>query len=119
MQNFRDLKVWHKAHAVVLAVYRATEFFPTDERYGITSQTRRAATSVPANIAEGCGRSTSADLARFLDVAFGSASELEYLLLLALDLGLLDSAAHDAMLGEVQEVKRMLTALIGRVRADS
>jgi four helix bundle protein len=116
MQDFRDLKVWSKAHAVVLAVYSASEPFPAVERYGITNQMRRAALSIPSNIAEGCGRSTSADFARFLDIAFGSASELEYLLLVARDLGLLASAAHDPILADLKEVKRMLAALIGRIR---
>lgn len=78
MQNFRDLKVWGKAHAATLLIYRATDGFPSTERYGLTSQMRRAAASIPANIAEGCGRASDADFARFLQIAFGSASELEY-----------------------------------------
>ncbi len=119
MQNFRDLKVWRKAHDVALSVYKMSDGFPSAERYGITSQMRRAAFSVPSNIAEGCGRSSGADFARFLDIAFGSASELEYLLLLAVDLGILEPAVYDAILAELQEVKRMLTALIGRVRSDT
>jgi four helix bundle protein len=119
MQNFRDLKVWGRAHDVALSIYKASESFPTAERYGITSQIRRAAFSVPSNIAEGCGRSSGPDFARFLDIAFGSASELEYLLLLAADLDILDSATHGAILADLQEVKRMLSALIGRVRAEN
>ena len=119
MQNFRDLKVWNKAHAVALAAYTATERFPASERYGLTSQIRRAATSIAANIAEGCGRSSDADFARFLHVAMGSASELEYLLLLARDLRLIADNAYDAVLTDVQEVKRMLSALIARLKADS
>jgi four helix bundle protein len=119
MQNFRDLKVWNKAHAVTLAVYGATERFPSSERYGLTAQMRRAAASVPANIAEGSVRSTDADFARFLQVALGSASELEYFAPLAHDLELLGQADYESMLADIQEVKRMLTAFIARLRADS
>lgn len=98
MQNFRDLKVWSKAHAVALAVYKLTEPFPASELYGITSQMRRAATSIPSNIAEGCGRSSNTDLARFLHIAFASASELEYFLLLARDLDFVATGPHDILL---------------------
>jgi four helix bundle protein len=118
MQNFRDLKVWSKAHAVALHVYSITEKFPATERFGITSQMRRAATSVPANIAEGCVRSSDADFARFLHVALGSASEVEYFALLARDLKLLPGTAYERVLSDIQEVKRMLTALIARLKAD-
>jgi four helix bundle protein len=72
MQSFRDLKVWEKAHRLTLAIYQETKPFPADERYGIVSQMRRAAASVPANIAEGCVRSSDADFARFLHTALGS-----------------------------------------------
>jgi four helix bundle protein len=116
MQNFRDLKVWNKAHAVTLAVYAATEAFPAAERFGLTSQTRRAASSVPANIAEGCGRSSNADLARFLHIPLGSASELDYFLLLARDLKFLDPSTHEELHASVIETKRMLGGLIGRVK---
>jgi four helix bundle protein len=116
MQNFRDLKVWNKAHAVALSIYRCTEAFPASELYGITTQMRRAAASIPSNIAEGCGRSSNADLARFLHIAFGSASELEYFLLLARDLGFVQAGPHDTLLADVEEVKRMLSSLIGRVK---
>lgn len=119
MQNFRDLKVWSKAHAVTLAIYEITEVFPAEERYGLRSQMRRAAASVPTNIAEGCVRSSKADFARFLHVAIGSASELEYLILLARDLGMLPTAKHDSLTTDVQEVKRMLTGLIARTRTAS
>ena len=119
MQNFRDLKVWSKAHAVTLAIYEITEVFPAEERYGLKSQMRRAAASVPTNIAEGCVRSSKADFGRFLHVAIGSASELEYLILLARDLGMLPAAKHDSLTTDVQEVKRMLTGLIARTRTAS
>jgi four helix bundle protein len=119
MQNFRDLKVWEKAHAMTLRVYAVTRGFPIEERYGLTSQMRRAASSVPANIAEGCVRSSDRDFARFLHTAMGSASELEYFALLARDLEFVDGAGYESLATALQEVKRMLTALIGRVRADS
>jgi four helix bundle protein len=118
MQNFRDLKVWGKAHGVTLDVYAATERFPPSERYGLTMQMRRATASVPANIAEGCVRGSDADFARFLQVALGSASELEYFALLARDLKLLPDADHERVLADIQEVKRMLTAFIARLRAN-
>jgi len=118
MQNFRDLKVWQKAHALVLAVYAATADFPAAERFGLTSQMRRAAASISANIAEGCVRSTDRDFANFLHTAMGSASEVEYFVLLARDLKLLDGSTHDALTADLEEIKRMLTGLIARLRAD-
>jgi four helix bundle protein len=92
MQDFRKLKVWGKVHAVTLHVYRCTAVFPRNEMFGLTSQMRRAAASMGANVAEGCGRDGDPELARFLQIAMGSASELEYHLLLARDLQLLDCA---------------------------
>lgn len=92
MRDFRELKVWEKAHCLTLAVYRATTAFPRDEVYGLTSQIRRSCASIPANIAEGCGREGDAELARFLQIAMGSASELEYHLLLTRDLDFLNSS---------------------------
>lgn len=118
MQDFRKLKVWQKAHAVTLAIYSATQSFPTAERYGITSQMRRAGSSIAANIAEGCGRSSDADFARFLHHAMGSASELEYFLILATDLKHLKAEVHEHLSADTQEVKRMLAALIGKLKAD-
>jgi four helix bundle protein len=90
MRSFHDLLVWQEAHQVTLAVYKATAEFPRDELYGLTSQIRRAVSSISANIAEGCGRATDADFARFCQIAMGSSSELEYHLLLCLDLGFID-----------------------------
>lgn len=118
MKNFRDIKAWEKAHALAVKVYAATESFPKEERYGVTSQIRRATTSIPTNIAEGCGRDSDADFARFLQIALGSASEVEYLLLLCRDLGLLDTASHAELHEAVVEVKRMLSAFTRRLRTD-
>jgi four helix bundle protein len=116
VQDFRKLAVWQRSHQLALDVYARTASFPKEELYGLTSQLRRASTSVPANIAEGCGRGGGADLARFLEIAMGSASELEYHLLLARDLAMLPNEEYDALHGGAVEVKRMLTGLIGRVR---
>jgi four helix bundle protein len=118
MQNYRELKVWVKAHAVALMTYRLTADFPTDERFGIISQMRRAATSIPANIAEGTGRSSNPDFARFLHHSMGSARELEYFGLLSRDLGYLDAAGHAQFAEEIEELRRMLSGLISRVSAN-
>jgi len=112
LRAFRDLKVWRKAHALTLAVYKATVAFPKEEMYGLTSQIRRSCESIPANIAEGCGRAGGSELARFLQIAMGSASELEYHLLLAHDLHLLNGTEYGRLEQDVTEVKRMLAAFI-------
>ncbi len=97
-RDFRKVKAWERAHALTLQVYRATSSFPCDERFGLVSQMRRACASIPTNVAEGCGRSTNNELARFIDIATGSASEVEYQLFLAKDLGYLpeDVTVHCA-----------------------
>jgi four helix bundle protein len=118
VKAFRDLKVWEKAHQLTLQVYKATAPFPKEEMYGLTSQIRRAAASIPANIAEGCGRSSDAELGRFLQIAMGSASELEYHLLLARDLLLLAEKDYGQLNLEVTEVKRMLASFIQKLNAD-
>ena len=91
MRDFRKIKAWEKAHELTLAIYAATLSFPKDELYGLTSQMRRSASSIPTNIAEGCGRDSEADFARFLQIAIGSTTELEYQILLSRDLKLIDS----------------------------
>ena len=116
MQDFRKLDVWREAHRCVLSVYAVTKSFPADERFALVSQMRRSAASVPTNIAEGCGRQTSKDFARFLDIAAGSASELEYQLLLARDLGYLSPEAHPDLENQTRRVRRMLAGLIRSVR---
>jgi four helix bundle protein len=110
--GFRDLKVWTKAQARALAVYQSPRAFPSEEFYGLTSQIRRSAVSISANIAEGCGRGGPNDFARFLQIGIGSASELEYHLLLAADLGLLDRPTQDVLQVSVIEVKHMLSGFI-------
>ena len=116
MRDFKTLKVWERAHHLTLAVYQATATFPKDEQYGLTSQLRRSAASVPANIAEGCGRDGETELARFLQIAMGSASELEYHLLLAYDLKLLTDSDEKALATDVVAVKRMLATFIRTLR---
>jgi four helix bundle protein len=116
VKDFRDLKVWEKSHELTLQVYKLTRCFPREEMYGLSSQLRRAAMSIPANIAEGCGRGTDADFGRFLQYAMGSSSEVEYELLLAHDLEYLDSGTYAPVNQLVIEVKRMLTSLLQTVR---
>ncbi len=118
MKDFRKLDVWAKAHQLALAVYQATATFPKEELYGLTSQIRRASVSIPANIAEGCGRGSDTELARFLQIAMGSASELEYHLLLARDLTFLNASTYESLANNVIEVKRMLTSLIQKLKAE-
>ena len=112
------LNVWKKGHKLTLAVYKATASFPREELYGLTSQIRRSCSSIPANIAEGCGRNGDAELARFLSISMGSASELEYHLLLARDLNFLETTEYRELTEEVTEVKRMLTSFIKKLKAD-
>lgn len=119
MKDFKELEVWVKAHQLTLAVYKVTQTFPRDELYGLTRQIRRSCASIPANIAEGCGRSGNAELSRFLQIAMGSASELEYHILLARDLSLLNSLAYDRLASDVTEVKRMLASFIKKLKAES
>jgi four helix bundle protein len=119
MQRFKNLKVWEKAHVLTLDVYQSSKSFPRDEIYGLTSQMRRASASIGANIAEGACRRGDTDFARFLQMAAGSASELEYHLLLARDLSLLKAPDYERLSGRAVEVKRMLASLMQRLRAES
>ena len=116
MQDFRNLKVWEKAHGLTLMVYRATTGFPKSEMYGLASQMRSSSASIATNIAEGCGRGSHPDFARFLQMAMGSVSETDYQLLLAHDLGYLGQEDYSRMNGQVIEIKRMLSTLILKIR---
>ena len=118
MKNFRDLQIWNRSHGLTLEIYRLTQGFPQTETYGLVSQMRRSASSIPTNIAEGCGRSTDRDFARFLDNSMGSASELEYQLILARDLKYITQEAFDGTISELTEIKRMLNAFTQRLRAN-
>jgi four helix bundle protein len=112
LRNFRELTVWEKTHELVLEVYRVSKVFPSDERYGLTVQLRRAVVSVASNIAEGCGRGSDKDFSRFLGIAAGSASEAEYQLLLARDLGYLLDDDYRHLNSKINEVKRILNSFI-------
>jgi four helix bundle protein len=115
MKDCRDFKVWERAHAVTLDIYRVTMRFPREELYGLTSQMRRCSASIGANIAEGCGKRSNAEFQRFLQIASGSASELDYHLLLARDLKLLIDTDYDRVVRELSVMRRMLTALLRKV----
>lgn len=115
MQDFHKLLVWQKAHRTALTVYAKTATLPRQEMFGLQAQMRRSAVSVPANIAEGCGRGGRIEFRRFLKLAMGSASELEYQLLLVRDLGWMQQASYDSLREDIQEVKRMLAGLVGRL----
>lgn len=116
VQDFRELMVWRKAHELTLAVYEATQGFPSFELFGLTRQMRRAAGSIGANIAEGAGRDSGLDFGRFLQMAVGSASELEYHTILARDLHYLQEDLAETIIADAQEVRRMLSSLIQKVR---
>jgi four helix bundle protein len=116
MQDFRNLDVWKRSHELTLAVYRATKLFPDDERYGLISQLRRATSSIPANLAEGCGRGTDPDFGRFVQNAMGSASEVEYEILLAKDLQYLKPDSYTHLSDEITGIKRMLASLLRKIQ---
>ena len=113
------MKVWEKAHALTLEVYKAVEGFPRQELYSFTNQIQRAAVSVPANIAEGCGKSGDAEFGRYLKIAMGSSSELEYLLLLAHDLNYLNGETYKGLSGNLVETRKMLNSLIQKLKSNS
>jgi four helix bundle protein len=119
LQSFKNLRVWEKAHRLTLDVYRSTKSFPREEIYGSTSQMRRSSSSIGANIAEGSCRKGDNDFARFLPMAMGSASELEYHILLAHDLEVLKTLDYERLSAEAVEVKRMLASLLQKLRAES
>jgi len=116
VEDFKDLVVWTKAHHLTLAVYKQARTFPKEEMYGLTSQVRRASASIGANIAEGCGRRSDAEMKRFLQIARGSANELECHLLLAKDLQFLGSDEFRSLEEKILEVQRMLASLVQRLQ---
>ena len=118
MKDFRDLRVWEKSHHLTLDVSRVTSRFPREELYGLTSQIRRCSASIGANIAEGCGKRGNNEFQRFLQIASGSASELDYHLLLARDLSFLEDADYKRLTRTLLELRKMLTSLLQKVDAD-
>lgn len=119
MRNFKNLFVWKKSHQLVLSIYKSTTGFPKDEIYSLVSQMRRSASSIPSNIAEGCGRQTQSQFAYFLNISMGSASELEYLILLAKDLHYISDTVYSQQTKNVEEIKRMLTSLHQKISTES
>jgi len=116
MQNYKDLKVWAKAHQLTLKVYMLSKRFPKEELYSLTNQLRRSMSAIPANIAEGCGKNSQKDLGNYLNIALGSANEAEYFLLLSRDLEYLTVDEHDVLHDNINEIKAMLISLISKVR---
>jgi four helix bundle protein len=119
MKNYKDLIVWQKAHALVLYIYKQTLDFPKTEQFNLTSQIRRAAISIPTNLAEGCGKYSQVDFANYLQVALGSANEVEYLSLLAHEIGYLKNDPYQKLDSQVNEVRAMLISLVTKVRRDA
>ena len=117
MQNYKDLKVWEKAHLFTLKVYESTKAFPKEEIYSLTNQLRRSASSIPANIAEDCGKNSKNDFAHYLNIALGSTNESEYYLILSKDLKYLEEDLFQILFNLINEVKGMLIALINKVRS--
>lgn len=116
MKDFRSLTVWEKSHQITLSIYKLTHSFPKEEIYDLTSQIRRSSSSISINIAEGCGRGSDADFARFLQISLGSASETEYLILLSYELNYLQKLDYENLLEQIQQIKKMLTSLILKIR---
>jgi four helix bundle protein len=118
MKDFRNLKVWEKVHSLTLAVYESSSRFPRQELFGLTSQMRRCSASIGANIAEGCGKRGNNEFQRYLQIASGSASELDYHFLLARDLGFLEEMDYRRLAGELLQLRKMLTSLLQKVQSE-
>lgn len=118
MKDFRNLKVWERAHELTLDVYRSTSQFPREEVYGLTSQMRRCCASIGANIAEGCGKRGNNEFQRFLQIASGSASELDYHILLARDLAFIGHEDYARLEGQLSILRKMLTSLLQKVDSE-
>ena len=115
MKDFKELTVWKKSHDYVLEIYKTTHTFPKEEMYGLVSQIRRSAVSISANIAEGCGRNSDAELRRFLVIAYGSASENDYLLFLSKELNYIDSDSYKVIYEKLNGIRRMLNSFIQKL----
>ncbi len=119
MQDFKNLKVWEKAHLFVIKIYKITSNFPKEELYNLVSQTRRAAVSIPTNIAEGCGKNSSIELARYCQISMGSTTELEYLLLLSNELKYISDEDYKKFYDELIEIKKMLSSFLQKLRKEN
>lgn len=119
MKDFRNLKVWEMAHQLTLTIYMLTKEFPKDEKYGLINQMRRSSSSIPTNIAEGCGRDSQMEFTRFLILAMGSASELEYQLILSHDLHYLNDQSYFNLSSQLNELRRMLNSHIQKIKRDN
>jgi len=115
MKDFREMQVWHKGHKLALEIYKLTAKFPKEESYGLSSQIRRAAVSIPTNIAEGCGRGSTKELKHFLRISMGSASEVEYQILLSYELRYMNRKMYDNLNSDIQEIKKMLSSYIVKI----
>jgi len=117
MKDFREMQVWRKGHKLALEIYKLTAKFPKEENYGLSSQIRRAAVSIPTNVAEGCGRGSTKELKHFLRISMGSASEVEYQILLSYELRYMDRKTYDNLNSDIQEIKKMLSSYIVKIRS--
>jgi len=115
MKDYKNFTVWQKSHQLTLDVYKVLKDFPKDEIFGLISQMKRSSSSIPTNIAEGCGRNTDKDFARFLIIAFGSANELENQFILSKDLKFIDLETSEKLLFQIEEIKKMLNSLISKL----
>lgn len=118
MGDYKKLAVWEKTHQLTLAIYKVTADFPKEELYGLVSQIRRAAASIPTNIVEGSGRGTDGELVRFLRIAMGSAQEVEYQLLLSYDLHFINESQYTELNTQIAEIQRMLSGLMRNLKAN-
>lgn len=116
MRDYKKYLVWQKSHQLTLEIYKVTRSFPKEEMFALTSQMKRSSSSIPTNIAEGCGRSSDKDFCRFLYISYGSANELEYQIILSIDLQFLNSEDGENLLRQIEEIKKMLNGLIMKVR---
>ena len=119
MRDFHNLLIWKRSHQLTLDIYMLSQSFPKDELFGLTSQVRRAASSIATNIAEGCGRNSNKDFAHFLQIAIGSASEVEYELLLAHDLKYINSVEYERLTNEVVAIRKMIIKYQSELKANS
>lgn len=119
MRNYQLLDFWQKSHQLTLRIYQVTQRFPKDELYGLTSQMRRSSASIPTNIAEGCGRSSTSELKRFFVIATGSSSELHYQLLLSKDFGYLSESIFKELSNEAVQISKMIYRYCEKLTAES